>query len=368
MLLTKEEQERYKRHTILPEIGLEGQQKLKDAAVLIVGTGGLGSPIAMYLAASGVGRIGLVDFDVVDTSNLQRQIIHKSSGVGKAKTHSAKETLNEINPFVQLDLHNKALTSANALEIIAPYDIVTDGTDNFATRYLVNDACVISKKINVFGSIRQFEGQLSVFGHNAGPCYRCLFPEPPEPGTVPSCAEAGVMGVLPGVIGTLQATEVIKQITGIGTPLVGRLLNYNALTMQFNEIRLMKDPDCPCCGNKPVITELQDYDTFCGTLNETALDEEISADELKKLMETKTAPLLIDVRNPIELKEGYLPNSINIPMQQVAHRLNEIPRDRPVVIYCHLGKRSLHVINFLKTKGYNNLSNLRGGIDAWGDV
>ncbi len=363
MLLTKKELDRYKRHTILPEIGHEGQQKLKDAAVLVVGTGGLGSPIAMYLAASGVGRIGLIDFDVVDASNLQRQIIHKSSMIGKAKTLSAKNTLKEINPFIQIDLYNEALTPTNALEIIAPYDIITDGTDNFATRYLVNDACVISKKINVFGSIHQFEGQVSVFGQIDGPCYRCLFPEPPDPGTIPSCAEAGVMGVLPGVIGTLQATEVIKQITGIGTPLVGRLLNYNALDMQFEEVKFMKDPDCPCCGDTPEITVLQDYDTLCGTT--TLLNEEISASELKKLVEGKNAPFLIDVREPNELKGGYLPGAINIPLQQVPYRLDEIPKDQPVVLYCHLGMRSLHVINFLKTNGYNNLINLSGGIDAW---
>ena len=364
MSLTKEELDRYKRHTILPEIGHEGQTKLKNAAVLIVGTGGLGSPIAMYLAASGVGRIGLVDFDVVDTSNLQRQIIHKSNKVGTAKTLSAESTLKEINPLIQIDLYNEALTTNNALDIIRQYDIIADGTDNFATRYLVNDACVLSHKVNVFGSIRQFEGQVSVFGQKEGPCYRCLFPEPPEPGTVPSCAEAGVMGVLPGVIGTLQATEIIKQITGIGVPLIGRLLNYDALNMQFNEIKFIKDLECPCCGENPSIKELFNYEELCGT-SSMPLQEEISAVELKKLIANNTAPILIDVREPIELQGGNIPNSINIPMQEIPARLNELPNDRPLVIYCHLGIRSLHVINYLKSNGYENLSNLTGGIDAW---
>jgi len=365
MSLTQEEVSRYKRHIMLPEIGLEGQQKLKSAAVLIVGTGGLGSPIAMYLAASGVGRIGLIDFDVVDASNLQRQIIHKSKNVGQAKTLSAETTLKEINPNIHIELHYTALTSDNALDIIQQYDIVTDGTDNFATRYLVNDACILSGKINVFGSIRQFEGQLSVFGQSDGPCYRCLFPEPPEPGTVPSCAEAGVMGVLPGVIGTLQATEVIKQITGIGKPLVGRLLTYNALDMQFDEIRFMKDPDCPCCGEQPNITELMDYDSFCGTPPKLELNEELSAKEVSQLLNETNVPFLVDVREPHELENGRIPNSINIPMQEVAQRMDEIPKDQPVIVYCHLGMRSLHVIQFLKNNGYSNLSNLAGGIEAW---
>jgi len=365
MSLTKEELARYKRHTLLSEVGIEGQQRLKKASVLIVGTGGLGSPIAMYLAASGVGKIGLVDFDVVDASNLQRQIIHKSDKVGCAKTMSAKETLMDINPLIHVELHNEALSSSNALAIIRQYDIVTDGTDNFATRYLVNDACVLSDKINVFGSIRQFEGQVSVFGQKEGPCYRCLFPEPPEAGTVPSCAEAGVLGVLPGVIGTLQATEVIKQITGIGDPLVGRLLNYDALKMTFGEIKFMKDPDCPCCGQNPSITELIDYEAFCGKPSSTALEEEISASELQKLIDQGTTPVLIDVREPIELQQGLIPHSLNIPMQQIPHRLSEIPKDEAVVVYCHLGMRSLNVINYLKTNGYTNLCNLSGGIDAW---
>lgn len=364
MSLTKEELERYKRHTILPEIGVEGQQKLKDASVLVVGTGGLGSPIAMYLAASGVGHIGLVDFDVVDASNLQRQIIHKTSNVGVAKTISAKQTLNEINPDIKVTLYNEALTTDNALEIIREYDIVTDGTDNFATRYLVNDACVLSNKINVFGSIRQFEGQVSVFATNDGPCYRCLFPEPPEPGTVPSCAEAGVMGVLPGVVGTLQATEVIKQITGIGMPLVGRLLNYDALQMQFDEVKFMKDPDCPCCGDNPTIKELIDYEDFCGA-KELNLAGDITAEELKEIIRSGNVPVLIDVREPMELEEGKIEGSINIPMQEVPGRLHDIPKVQSTVVYCHLGIRSAHVIEYLTQQGYSNLINLKGGYDAW---
>ncbi len=363
MSLTKQELERYKRHIILPEIGKEGQEKLKNESVLLVGTGGLGSPIAMYLAASGVGRIGLIDFDVVDESNLQRQIIHKSSNVGKPKTQSAKEALLEINPFLSIDLYDEALTSENALEIVKHYDVVCDGTDNFETRYLVNDACVLTGTVNVFGSIRQFEGQVSVFGTKDGPCYRCLFPEPPEPGTVPSCAEAGVMGVLPGVIGTLQATEVIKHITGIGESLIGRLLNYDALSMQFNEIRFMKDPDCPCCGEHPSIKELIDYKAFCGESVEQG--DEIDAMELAKMAAKGKRPVLIDIREDEELKEGFIPDSIHIPMQKILERMNEIPKDEPVVVYCHLGIRSLNVINYLKTVGYTNLINLKGGIDAW---
>lgn len=366
MSLTAQEIERYKRHTILPELGIEGQVKLKNASVLIVGTGGLGSPIAMYLAASGVGHIGLIDYDVVDESNLQRQIIHKSSHVGKSKTWSAETALKEINPHIRLSVFDMALTRDNALEIIQEFDVVTDGTDNFATRYLVNDACVLSHKVNVFGSIRQFEGQVSVFGTKDGPCYRCLFPEPPEPGTVPSCAEAGVLGVLPGVIGTLQATEVIKQITGIGQPLVGRLLNYDALAMQFSEVRFMKDPDCPCCGENPGIKELPDYDSFCGVKIQLEELKEISANHLQEIMQENNQSIkLIDVREPYELLESLIEGAINIPMNEIPQRMAEIPKDIPVVVFCHLGMRSQHVINFLKGEGYLNLINLSGGIEAW---
>ena len=364
MHLTKEELERYRRHTILPMIGIEGQEKLKQAKVLIIGTGGLGSPLCMYLAASGIGTIGLVDFDVVDASNLQRQIVHKSSNIGKLKTESAHETLSEINPFVSIQKYNEALTSENAIEIISQYDIVCDGTDNFQTRYLVNDACVLTGKVNVFGSIRQFEGQASVFGTKDGPCYRCLFPDPPAPGTVPSCAEAGVMGVLPGVIGTIQATEVIKQICKIGKPLVGRLLNYDALNMQFNEVKFAKDEECICCGNNPGIKQLIDYDEFCGVKTQS-LQDEIKASELKQMISQNKGPVIIDVREAEEVATGKIEGSIHIPMAQIPERMNEIPMDKPVVIYCHLGIRSKHAIQFLQQQGFNNLTNLTGGIDSY---
>ncbi|WP_439184602.1 molybdopterin-synthase adenylyltransferase MoeB [Carboxylicivirga taeanensis] len=366
MLLTAHELERYRRHIILPELGHEGQLKLKQASVLIIGTGGLGSPVAMYLAASGVGHIGLVDFDVVDLSNLQRQIIHRTSFVGQQKTWSASEALREINPHVRLSVFDHPLNRNNALEIIQQFDIICDGTDNFATRYLINDACVLAGKFNVFGSIRQFEGQVSVFGSPDGPCYRCLFPEPPEPGTVPSCAEAGVLGVLPGVIGTLQATEVIKQITGIGAPLVGRLLKYDALAMHFGEVKFRKDPDCACCGDSPSITELVDYEAFCGAQQQWGHAEEVSAAELLQLISDSTNQLtLIDVRAPFELLEGEIEGAINIPMDDIPDRMNDIPKEGPVVVFCHLGMRSRHVINFLKKEGFSNLINLTGGIAAW---
>nr|WP_321452017.1 molybdopterin-synthase adenylyltransferase MoeB [uncultured Carboxylicivirga sp.] len=364
MVLTNKELQRYKRHTILPLIGIDGQQKLKDSKVLIIGTGGLGSPLSMYLAASGVGALGLVDFDRVDESNLQRQIVHKTSNIGVSKTQSAKETLLEINPFVKIECFDEALTSDNAMDIISQYDIICDGTDNFQTRYLVNDACVLTGKTNVFGSIHQFEGQVSVFGSENGPCYRCLFPEPPAPGSVPSCAEAGVMGVLPGVIGTLQATEVIKLICNIGEPLIGRLLNYNALTMQFNEVKFAKDEDCPCCGSNPSITELIDYEGFCGA-PAPYLDSEISAGQLKDLIKSDQSPVIIDVREAEELVTGKIEGSIHIPMGEIPTRFNEVPDNQPVVIYCHLGIRSKHVIQFLKQQGYKNLTNLTGGIEAF---
>ncbi len=364
MTLTKEELERYKRHTILPMIGLEGQEKLKNASVLIIGTGGLGSPIAIYLAASGVGTLGIVDFDVVDESNLQRQIIHKSKNVGLSKTESARETLEDINPYLKLNIYNEALSSDNALDIIGKYDLVCDGTDNFQTRYLINDACVLSKKINVFGSIRQFEGQISVFGTADGPCYRCLFPEPPAPGTVPSCADAGVMGVLPGVVGTIQATEIIKLICGIGKALIGRLLNYDALEMSFNEIKFAKDPECPVCGDEPAINKLIDYDAFCGSTS-PILDEDIEADTLAKQLNSKNPPLLLDVREPEELADGIIEPSIHIPMNDVPRYLNKIPKNRALVVYCHSGIRSKYVVEFLKKQDYHQISNLSGGIEAW---
>nr|WP_321410432.1 molybdopterin-synthase adenylyltransferase MoeB [uncultured Carboxylicivirga sp.] len=361
MVLTKDELERYKRHTILPMIGVDGQQKIKNAKVLIVGMGGLGSPLAMYLAASGVGTIGLVDFDNVDVSNLQRQIIHKTSNIGKPKTESALESLVEINPLVKVNCFNEGLSSANAIDIFTQYDIICDGTDNFQTRYLINDACVLTGKINVFGSINQFEGQISVFGADKGPCYRCLFPEPPSPGTVPSCAEAGVMGILPGVIGTIQATEVIKLICGIGTPLIGRLLNYDALSMQFYEVKFSKDKDCPCCGKNPTITELIDYESFCNSQT----IKEINAIQLKEQIKKKQIPILLDVREDSEVALGTIIGSLHIPMGEIPNRLSEIPKNKTVVVFCHLGIRSKNVIQYLQDHGYQNLVNLRGGIDAY---
>ncbi|MCU4165267.1 molybdopterin-synthase adenylyltransferase MoeB [Carboxylicivirga caseinilyticus] len=363
MVLTKDELERYRRHTILPMIGINGQKKIKNAKVLIVGMGGLGSPLAMYLAASGVGTLGLVDFDNVEASNLQRQIIHKTSNIGKPKTESALESLVEINPYIKVNCFNEALSSANAIDIFNQYDIICDGTDNFQTRYLINDACILTGKINVFGSINQFEGQISVFGADKGPCYRCLFPEPPIPGSVPSCAEAGVLGILPGVIGTIEATEVIKLICGIGTPLIGRLLNYDALSMQFNEVKFTKDKDCPCCGMNPTITQLIDYEDFCN--NTISSFKEITANQLKEQIKKKQMPILLDVREDDEVALGTITGSIHIPMGEIPNRLNEIPKNETVVVFCHLGIRSKNVIQYLQEQGYQNLVNLKGGIDAY---
>ena len=314
MTLTTEDLQRYNRHIILPEIGIEGQQKLKNAKVLLIGTGGLGSPLALYLAASGIGTIGLVDFDTVDISNLQRQVIHETNDVGKPKLESASRRLLAINPHLKLNLYNERLTRLNALDVIEQYDVVADGTDNFATRYLINDACVLLNKPNVFGSIRQFEGQLSVYWAEKGPCYRCLFPDPPMPGTVPSCSEAGVMGVLPGVVGTLQATEVIKLILEKGTPLIGKLLNYDALEMSFTKLSIAKDPSCAICGTQATIKELIDYDIFCGLETTTILKQDhLSPQELKALMATKKELFLLDVRETYEVAQAKIENSINIP-------------------------------------------------------
>lgn len=370
MSLSKEERKRFSRHISLTEVGVEGQQKLKDASVLIVGTGGLGSPIALYLAASGVGRLGLIDFDVVDESNLQRQIIHGTSDIGVSKLKSAAKRIKEVNPFVKLDLYEQRLTADNAINIINQYDVVTDGTDNFQTRYLVNDTCVLTGKPNVFGSIRQFEGQVSVYWAEQGPCYRCLFPDPPAPGSVPSCAEAGVLGVLPGVIGTLQATEVIKLILNIGEPLIGRLINYNALKMSFNQVKFMKDPDCPVCGQQPKIKKPIDYDAFCGLEkdNHTETKVEITAKELYDLLKSQQDIVIIDVRESEELASGIIPNATHIPMDQILENINQIPKDMKVIVYCHLGIRSYNVQQLLKQQGYNNVINLTGGIEAWDNL
>lgn len=378
MELTKEELKRYSRHLLLSEVGVEGQQKLKKASVLIVGLGGLGSPLAMYLAASGVGKLGLIDNDIVDESNLQRQIIHGTSDVGKLKNNSASEKLKEINSNIIIEQFNEALTSENALDIIADYDIVADGTDNFQTRYLVNDACVLLGKPNVYGSVYRFEGQASVFWSKKGPCYRCLFPNPPEAGSVPSCEEAGVLGVLPGIVGMIQSTEVVKLILGKGSPLIGRLLLYNALDMRFSEIKLKSDPDCKVCGKAPEIKELIDYDEFCGVkkpvINQKAKSQilidwksnlEMPPLVLFELLKQKYDLFLLDVREAYEYKICNIKQSVLIPVSEVEHNLETLPKDKEIIVMCHHGARSKAVINILKDKGFNMLYNLEGGIDRF---
>ena len=376
--LTREEVQRYSRHLIMPEVGVTGQKKLKAASVLLIGAGGLGSPLAMYLAAAGIGRIGLVDYDVVDYTNLQRQIIHGTSDVGRPKLDSAKERILEINPHVQVDTYAVPLTSANALEILAPYDIVIDGTDNFPTRYLTNDACVLLGKPNVYGSIFRFEGQASVFYAAEGPCYRCLFPEPPPPGLVPSCAEGGVLGVLPGTIGAIQATEAIKLIIGQGEPLIGRLLLYDALDMSFDEVRLRKNPNCPVCGPDPTITELIDYEQFCGmpahdrSLYVSAADNGIEVDqitpvELKSRLDSGDNFQIIDVREPHEWEISNLEDigAILLPQNEILDRMGELDMARDIVVMCRSGVRSANVIRELRKHGFQRLLNLEGGINEW---
>ncbi len=368
--LTQEEVLRYSRHLIMPEVGMEGQLKLKAASVLLVGTGGLGAPLAMYLAAAGVGRIGLVDFDVVDHTNLHRQVIHGTSDVGRPKIDSAIDTMREINPNVQLDRHEVALTSENALEIIANYDLVVDGTDNFPTRYLVNDACVLLGKPNVYGSIFRFEGQATVFAYEGGPCYRCLYAEPPPPGLVPSCAEGGVLGILPGVIGLIQATEAVKLILKTGEPLVGRLLLYDALAMRFRELKLRRNPECPVCGDHPTITELIDYQQFCGVnLQETAPIAlgETDVLELKKKLDRKDNFTLLDVREPHEVQIGRIQGSLLIPLGDLEKRSGELDRSAEIIVHCKSGGRSSKAVEYLRKSGFSNVSNLTGGILAWSD-
>lgn len=357
---------RYSRHLIMPEVGLDGQRKLKAASVLVVGTGGLGSPIALYLAAAGVGRLGLVDFDIVDLTNLQRQIIHGTSDVGRPKLHSARERILEVNPNTEVLLFESALTSENAPGIIKDYDVIIDGTDNFPTRYLTNDACVLAGKPNVYGSIYRFEGQASVFGPD-GPCYRCVFPEPPPPGLVPSCAEGGVLGVLPGVIGTIQATEAIKLILGQGEPLVGRLLLYDALEMSFDEVQLHKDPDCPICGENPSITELMDYVEFCGLDPAEVLeaDWEISAAELSRRLYSGAELTLLDVREPHEWEIARMESAVLIPYGELAAHLKELDSTQDIVLYCRTGVRSARALSMMRDAGFRRLKNLRGGINAW---
>ena len=376
MALSNEEVQRYSRHLIMPEVGVEGQEKLKKGSVLCIGAGGLGSPAALYLAAAGVGTIGIVDFDVVDFSNLQRQVIHGTSDVGRSKLASAKDRLLELNPHINIETYETALSSKNALDLFKPYDVILDGTDNFPTRYLTNDACVLLGKPNAYGSIFRFEGQASVFATKDGPCYRCLYPEPPPPGLVPSCAEGGVLGVLPGVIGTIQATEAIKLIMGIGEPLVGRFLIYDALRMKFRELKLKKDPDCPVCGTHPTVTALIDYEQFCGVApaaTEVAVntansnETETDVNELKRKIDAKEDFFLLDVREPNEYQIGKIPGSTLIPLGEVPQRVNEIPRDKEIIVHCKMGGRSAKAAAFLRQQGYTNVKNLKGGITDWSD-
>ena len=371
--LTTDDLSRYSRHLILPEVGMEGQRKLKAARVLCVGTGGLGSPLAFYLAAAGIGTLGLVDFDVVDASNLQRQIIHSTKDIGRKKLDSAAEKLTALNPALNVVKHETMLTSANAMEILKDYDIVADGTDNFPTRYLVNDACVLLGIPNAYGSIFRFEGQASVFATEEGPCYRCLYPEPPPPGLVPSCAEGGVLGILPGLVGVIQATEVIKLILGKGNALIGRLLLVDALAMRFRELKLRKNPECPVCGENPTVKELIDYEHFCGIVPESKEDKtvkngipQLSVKELKKRLDAGEDVFVLDVREPYEYQIAQIGGKL-IPQNDVPQRLGEIPRDREIVVHCRSGARSQKIAEFLKQSGYTQVVNLAGGILAWSD-
>jgi molybdopterin/thiamine biosynthesis adenylyltransferase/rhodanese-related sulfurtransferase len=373
MELTNDEIRRYSRHLILPEVGVEGQKKIRSTSVLCIGAGGLGSPIAMYLAAAGIGKLGLVDFDVVDFSNLQRQILHGTEDVGKLKSESAKETLNRINPGVEIELHNVALTSENAMEIVAKYDIVVDGTDNFPTRYLTNDACVLLKKPNVYGSIFRFEGQASVFAPElGGPCYRCLYPEPPPPGMVPSCAEGGVLGILPGIIGCIQATEIIKLALGQGTSLVGRLMLYNALDMKFRELKLRRDPKCPACGDNPTVTELIDYQQFCGVPLESEAPDtsanEVTVEDMKKALEDPSLNIkVIDVREPDEFEIAHIEGVPQVPLSALPQRFTELDPNQSYYVHCKSGVRSMKALNFLNEQGFKYVKSVKGGILAWSE-
>ena len=369
--LSNEEIARYSRHLIMPEVALDGQKKLKQARVLTIGAGGLGAPLAMYLAAAGVGTLGIVDFDVVDESNLQRQIIHGTSDIGRPKMESAHDRINDINPNVHVEAYEEALSSENALEIFKDFDVIVDGTDNFPTRYLVNDACVLTGKPNVYGSIFRFEGQASVFWAKEGPCYRCLYPEPPPPGLVPSCAEGGVLGILPGAIGTIQATETVKLILGIGEPLIGRLLLYDALGMSFREMKLRKDPNCPVCGENPTVTELIDYQEFCGIPQANAqatADEvpEITVQELKKRLDNGENLSVLDVREPHEYEVANIGARL-IPLNELPERLAELDRDVPLAVHCKTGGRSARAVKLLQETGFQNAFNVEGGITAWSE-
>ncbi|HEX9017617.1 MAG TPA: molybdopterin-synthase adenylyltransferase MoeB [Anaerolineaceae bacterium] len=377
--LSQEEVLRYSRHLLIPEVGLEGQRRLKAASVLLVGTGGLGSPVALYLAAAGVGHIGIVDYDVVDASNLQRQVIHDTRQVGRLKVESARQRMLDLNPSIQVDAYNEVFCAASAERIAAGYEILVDGTDNFPTRYLINDLCVLTGRPYVYGSIFRFEGQVSVFDARSGPCYRCLFPEPPPPGAVPTCAEGGVFGVLPGTVGTLQASEVIKLILGIGTPLVGRLLLYDALDMTFQPVTLRKNPHCKICGPEPQVTHLMDYDAFCGVpargahlppgipeITPQDLCQRLKRDRLKRDRLERGDPLrLLDVREEVESQISRLPGAQIIPLGQLPSRLDEVSRDADWVLYCRTGVRSAQAAEILIQAGYPRVRSLRGGINAW---
>ena len=372
MELNNDEIRRYSRHLILPEVGLAGQKRIKATSVLCIGAGGLGSPIAMYLAAAGIGKIGIVDFDTVDYSNLQRQILHTDADVGRSKAESAKETIQGINPHCEVVIHNTRISSENALDLIRPYDIVVDGTDNFPTRYLTNDACVLLKKPNVYGSIFRFEGQASVFApHLGGPCYRCLYPEPPPPGMVPSCAEGGVLGVLPGIIGCIQTTEILKLALGKGNLLVGRLLLFNALDMKFRELKLRRDPQCPVCGDHPTIKELIDYETFCGIVPEPenlGNPDEVTVQDMKKALDNPNLNIkVIDVREPDEYEIAKVDGVPLLPLSQLNERFTELDPNQQYYLHCKAGVRSLKALGFLRQQGFKYVKSVKGGITAWSD-
>lgn len=365
--LSAAELQRYSRHLIMPEVTAEGQKRLKAARVLCIGAGGLGSPAALYLAAAGVGRLGIVDFDKVDLTNLQRQILHGTEDIGRSKLESARDRLRDINPEIEIKLHECRFSSENAEQIVNDYDVVVDGSDNFATRYLSNDVCVFARKPNVYGSVFRFEGQTTVFApHLGGPCYRCLFPEPPPPDSVPNCAQAGVLGVLPGIIGMLQAIETIKLIVGVGEPLIGRLFHFDALKMHFRELKLRRDTQCPVCGENPTIFAPIDYDQFCGARDTGSLPE-ISVHELKRKMDAGETFELIDVREPFESEIARINGATLIPLAQIAERSGELKREHPIVVHCHSGRRSAEAVRILQQRGFTNVYNLEGGIDAWSE-
>ena len=361
--LSNEERVRYSRHLTMPEVGIDGQRRLKAAHVLCIGAGGLGSPAALYLAAAGVGTIGIVDFDDVDLSNLQRQILHGTKDIGRSKLKSARDRLRDANPNIEVELHECRFSSENASELVARYHLVVDGSDNFPTRYLSNDVCVFARRPNIYGSIFRFDGQSSVFApHLGGPCYRCLFPEPPAPGTIPNCAEAGVLGVLPGIIGMVQAIEAIKLILGVGEPLIGRLLHFEALKMKFRELKLRRDPQCPVCGDAPTITAPIDYEQFCGIAADVPA---ISVHDLKRKRDVREAIQLIDVREPFEFEIARIDGAKLIPLGQLANRLHELKRNGQTVVHCHTGMRSAQAVQMLRQTGFTNVYNLEGGINAW---